>query len=88
VSGEVAFCGWRKSSHSSGNDNCLELATSTSPVIGVRDSKNSSGPVLVFNLRQWSAFIAGLRAGDFVGSAGQSPGSADAAPRRALPDSI
>ena len=65
MSGEVAFCGWRKSSHSSGNDNCLELATATSQVVGVRDSKNPSGPVLVFNIQQWDAFLIGLRAGDF-----------------------
>ena len=65
MSGEVAFCGWRKSSHSSGNDNCLELAKAAWPVVGVRDSKNPRGPVLVFDLGQWSAFLAGLRAGDF-----------------------
>ncbi|WP_054049563.1 DUF397 domain-containing protein [Alloactinosynnema sp. L-07] len=49
---------WRKSSHSGGggNDDCVEVAV-TELAIGVRDSKNSSGPHLTFPAASWAAFL-------------------------------
>jgi hypothetical protein len=38
---------WRKSSYSNGTGNCVEVAHS-SLLVGVRDSKNPSGPILTF----------------------------------------
>jgi hypothetical protein len=55
---------WRKSSRSSANGACVEI-TDTGTVIAVRDSKDSSGPVLVFRPDEWRAFAAGIKAGDF-----------------------
>lgn len=48
---------WRKSSYSgsSGTDNCVEVAFLTKQV-GVRDSKNTSGPTLEFPPTAWRAF--------------------------------
>lgn len=47
---------WRKSSHSGGgNGGCVEVAFATQRV-GVRDSKNISGPTLAFNPTAWLAF--------------------------------
>nr|WP_245650453.1 DUF397 domain-containing protein [Nocardia harenae] len=31
----------------------------------VRDSKNPAGPVLDFTPSEWTAFVAGVRAGEF-----------------------
>ena len=33
--------------------------------VGVRDSKNQSGAVLVFTPDEWSAFVGGVRDGEF-----------------------
>jgi hypothetical protein len=57
---------WRKSSWSSYNGNCFELARLRNNSVGIRDSKdNGSGPVLVFTQDEWSAFLAGATAGEF-----------------------
>ena len=43
---------WRKSSYSSDAANCVEVAFD-GPAVGVRDSKNADGPVLVFPESAW-----------------------------------
>jgi hypothetical protein len=51
---------WRKSSYSTGNNgNCVELAVSLRTT-GVRDSKNSAGPILTFDHPVWVAFLRTL----------------------------
>ena len=49
---------WRKSSHSggSGTGACVEVAFEASAV-GVRDSKNTSGPSLAFSPTAWRTFV-------------------------------
>jgi Domain of unknown function (DUF397) len=49
---------WRKSSHSgdSGTGNCVEVAFEARAV-GVRDSKNTSGPTLAFSPTAWRTFV-------------------------------
>jgi hypothetical protein len=54
---------WHKSTRS-GNSGCVEIAT-LERVIGVRDSKDRQGPVLVFRSDEWDAFLAGVRDGEF-----------------------
>jgi Domain of unknown function (DUF397) len=57
---------WRKSSFSSGNGGaCVEVAGNLPGVVAVRDSKDPDGPVLVFSPREWEAFGAGVKCGDF-----------------------
>ncbi len=52
---------WRKASHSSNTgDNCVEVATGLSGW-AVRDSKNTTGPVLVFDSASFGAFLATIR---------------------------
>jgi Domain of unknown function (DUF397) len=62
---ERQFGPWRKSTRSGGADNCVEVATSTDRHIGVRDSKNPDGGILVFSPGEWSAFVEGVRDGEF-----------------------
>jgi hypothetical protein len=55
---------WRKSSYSSSNANCVEVAV-TDPAVAVRDTKDRQGPVLVFSPGEWRTFTAGVRNGEF-----------------------
>ena len=54
---------WHKSAQS-GASGCVEVAT-LDRVVGIRDSKDHQGPVLVFTYDEWSAFLAGVRDGEF-----------------------
>jgi hypothetical protein len=56
---------WIKSSLSFANGNCVEVASLSNGEIGVRDSKNSEGPVLRFTPDEWRAFLGGVRNGEF-----------------------
>jgi hypothetical protein len=58
---------WKKSSWSAENGNCVEIAELPGNKIGVRDSKdNAAGcPALSFTFAEWSAFVVGLKEGDF-----------------------
>ncbi|GAA3345763.1 hypothetical protein GCM10020358_54030 [Amorphoplanes nipponensis] len=43
---------------------CVEVALYREAVL-MRDSKDNDGPMLTFTLEQWTAFRAGVRAGEF-----------------------
>jgi hypothetical protein len=58
---EVAQATWGKSSISGQSQNCVEIAGDLPAAIGVRDSKDPSGPVLVFAPGVWRAFITGVK---------------------------
>ncbi|MFY1625346.1 DUF397 domain-containing protein [Micromonospora sp. WMMD723] len=49
---------WRKSTRSSQNHDCVEVATNLVGVVGVRDSKDPAGPVLTFPAYSWRVFVA------------------------------
>ncbi|KAA2252131.1 DUF397 domain-containing protein [Solihabitans fulvus] len=48
---------WRKSTRSNAGNTCVEVAFS-GPAVGVRDSKNPTGPALAFPHSAWRAFLA------------------------------
>jgi hypothetical protein len=48
---------WRKSSRSTADANCVEVARLTEPITAVRDSKNANGPTLTFPTPAWSHFL-------------------------------
>jgi len=56
---------WIKSSLSFSNGNCVEVASLPDGGVGVRDSKDPSGPVLRFTPGEWHAFLGGARDGEF-----------------------
>ena len=51
---------WRKSSHSGGDNNCVEVATNGGDVT-VRDSKHPHEGALSFAPVAWQAFTAAVR---------------------------
>lgn len=55
---------WRKSSRTGSNGQCTEVMDTGTDVL-VRDSKDPTGPVLIFGREQWRAFLDGIRAGEF-----------------------
>ncbi|MEU8259181.1 DUF397 domain-containing protein [Micromonospora sp. NPDC048999] len=52
---------WRKSTRSNGSGNCVEVADDLAGKVGVRDSKDVSGPALTFSQAAWSHFVNGLK---------------------------
>ncbi|TQS41845.1 DUF397 domain-containing protein [Cryptosporangium phraense] len=63
LNSEFSPSSWRKSRRSA-SINCVEVAETPS-VIGVRDSKNPGGAVLRYPAAGWSAFLAGIKRGEF-----------------------
>ena len=56
---------WIKSSLSYANGNCVEVASLPGGTVGVRNSRDSAGPVLRFTPEEWHAFLGGVRNGEF-----------------------
>lgn len=57
---------WHKSSYSSGNGQCVEVAV-VRDARAIRDGKNPAGPALVFGGEEWAAFVGGVVSGEFGG---------------------
>ncbi|MER6597517.1 DUF397 domain-containing protein [Streptomyces sp. CS149] len=58
---------WFTSSYSENGGACVEVATNLAAphgIVPVRDSKNVTGPALTVPAAAFSAFVAGVRAGD------------------------
>ena len=56
---------WRKSSYSSGGGQCVEVTDGFTDAVPVRDSKDPSGPALVFPAEPWQAFVTATATGEF-----------------------
>lgn len=54
---------WSKSSRSANNGACVEVAF-TPVVVAARDSKDPTGPALLFDRSAWTAFVSAVKNGD------------------------
>ncbi|MEO3746224.1 DUF397 domain-containing protein [Plantactinospora sp. B5E13] len=55
---ELTGATWRKSTRSNGHSgDCVEVADNLPGIVGVRDSKDPTGPALTFEPRAWRAFV-------------------------------
>jgi hypothetical protein len=61
---ESSFAVWWKSTRSAGNGACVEVAVS-GEAVGLRDSKDPTGSVLVFDQATWRVFLSDVKAGSF-----------------------
>ena len=55
---------WRKSTYSSANGTCVEVAV-VEPVVGVRDSKKIDAGHLTVPAAEWATFLAAVRSDEF-----------------------
>jgi hypothetical protein len=46
-------------------DGCVEVAHLPGGIVALRDSKDISKPAHVFDREEWSAFVAGVKDGEF-----------------------
>jgi len=56
---------WRKSTRSAQQGDCVEAAFLPDGGVAVRDSKDRTGPALIFTAAEWSAFTGGVKDGEF-----------------------
>ncbi|WP_343448881.1 DUF397 domain-containing protein [Micromonospora oryzae] len=52
---------WRKSTRSNNGGDCVEVADNLPGIVGLRDSKDLSGPVLTFTPSSWATFIEDVK---------------------------
>jgi hypothetical protein len=60
----ISFDGYTKSTFS-GDGACVEVCMLADGTIGLRDSKDITKPPHLFTQHEWTAFVAGVRAGEF-----------------------
>lgn len=57
---------WIKSSYSGPTGgNCVEVAFLRGRQVAIRNSRHPEGPALVFTPAEWTAFLGGVRDGEF-----------------------
>ncbi|WP_280236037.1 DUF397 domain-containing protein [Nocardia cyriacigeorgica] len=65
MSVDLSGARWFKSSRSADANACVEVAHLQEGMVGVRDSKNPTGPALVFAPAEWDAFLGDAAGGVF-----------------------
>ncbi len=61
-SGLLISARWRRSSRSTGMNNCVEAAVLDGGLLAVRDSKRTDGPAVLFTGHAWTGFLASVGA--------------------------
>ena len=57
---DLSRVGWRRSTYSGSNGNCVEIGTG-GPAVLVRDAKDQAGAVLAFTLDAWQLFADAVK---------------------------
>ncbi|MGH3343483.1 MAG: DUF397 domain-containing protein [Carbonactinosporaceae bacterium] len=63
---DLSDAAWRKSRRSNADRACVEVAFLDGGAVAVRDSKDPTGPKLVFTRNEWDAFTGGVVDGEFT----------------------
>lgn len=56
---------WFKSTKSGAAGHCVEALENGDGAVSVRNSKSPEGGTVAFTADEWSAFVAGVKAGEF-----------------------
>ncbi|MEU1547960.1 DUF397 domain-containing protein [Nocardia sp. NPDC005745] len=65
MTADLSGATWFKSSFSESNGQCVEVAHLNDGTVGMRDSKNPTGPALTFTPTAWDTFLSAAKDGDF-----------------------
>ncbi|MEH1016360.1 DUF397 domain-containing protein [Micromonospora sp. CPCC 206060] len=57
---------WRKSTRSNNGGECVEVADNLPGVVGLRDSKDPTGPTLTVSPTTWRTFVDGVKSSAFA----------------------
>lgn len=63
--GQVPTTRWRKSRASNPTGSCVEIAELPGGTIAFRNSRDTSGPALIYPRTEVAAFLHGLKNGEF-----------------------
>lgn len=63
--GQLPLAQWRKSRASNPTGSCVEIAELPGDSIAVRNSRDKSGPALIYPRSEVAAFLHGLKNGEF-----------------------